>query len=90
MINLIIDAQPNDETCGATCLHAVYRYYDLDISLDEVIRGVERSYSGGTLGSLLGCHALQQGFKATIYVSNVKVFDPTWFKESGAPRSRKT
>lgn len=86
MLNVVIETQPTDDTCGATCLHAIYRYYGLDMSLDAVIAGVERSNSGGTLGAFLGCHALQQGFKATIYVSNVRIFDPTWFEDSGAPQ----
>lgn len=86
MINLTIDTQPTDETCGATCLHAIYRYYGLDMPLEDVINNVERSLSGGTLCALLGKHALKQGFKATIFVNNMKIFDPTWFKQSIASR----
>jgi hypothetical protein len=82
MIDLLINTQPNDETCGATCLHAIYRYYGLDIPLPDVINTVERSLSGGTLNSMLGKHALMQGFEATLYVNNLKIFDPTWFKNS--------
>lgn len=86
MLDFIMTTQPNDETCGATCLHSIYHYYGLNISLDRVIAEVERSRSGGTLGAYLGCHALKQGFKCTIYVNNVRFFDPTWFKNSGAPQ----
>jgi len=82
MINLTINTQPNDETCGPTCLHAIYRYYGLDISLNETINSVERSLSGGTLGPLLGKDALLRGFKVTIYINNLNIFDPTWFKNS--------
>src|SRR3989338_11302338 len=85
MIDLNIQTQPNDETCGPTCLHSIYQYYGLHISLNQVIETVERSLSGGTLGPLLGKHALMHGFDATIFVSNVNVFDPTWFKQSQAP-----
>jgi len=84
MIDLTINTQPNDETCGATCLHAIYRYYGLNLSLDDIINSVERSISGGTLSSMLGKHALMQGFDATIFVNNMKIFDPTWFKNSKA------
>jgi hypothetical protein len=35
---------------------------------------------GGTLGVLLGCHALRHGFRATIFTYNLQVFDPTWFR----------
>lgn len=82
MIDLTINTQPNDETCGATCLHAVYRYYGLNMPLNDIVDTVERSLSGGTLSSLLGKHALMQGFDATIFVNNMKIFDPTWFKNS--------
>jgi hypothetical protein len=30
--------QPDDTTCGPTCLHAVYRYRGHEIPLDQVIR----------------------------------------------------
>lgn len=75
--------QPNDETCGATCLQAIYNYYGLELQIEDVIEGVERSESGGTLDALLGKHALQHDFDATIYVNNLNVFDPSWFNEEG-------
>lgn len=84
MIDLEIETQPNDEACGATCLHAVYRYHGLNISLEKVVGTTERSLSGGTLAPLLGKHALKHGFKATIYVNNMNLFDPTWFNKSEA------
>ena len=86
MIDLTIHTQPDDETCGPTCLHAVYNYYGMKRSLAEVIKGVERSLSGGTLAPLLGKHALARGFNTTIYVNSLDVFDPTWFKQGKARR----
>lgn len=88
MIDLIIHTQPDDETCGPTSLHAIYRYYGLNLTLQQVVDGVQRSHSGGTLAPMLGAHALQQGFKVTIYVNNLDVFDPTWFdSDQGEPSS---
>ncbi len=84
MINLAIHTQPDDETCGPTSLHAIYRYFGTNCALEDVVNTVERSLSGGTLASLLGKHALYQGFKTTLYVNNVTLFDPTWFKDSQA------
>lgn len=84
MIDLTIKTQPDDETCGPTCLHAIYNYYGLTMSLEEIINGVERSSSGGTLAPLLGKHALVRGFTTTIYVNNLDVFDPTWFSHGEA------
>ncbi|PJA97940.1 MAG: peptidase-C39 like family protein, partial [Ignavibacteriales bacterium CG_4_9_14_3_um_filter_30_11] len=71
--------QPNDVTCGPTSLHAIYRYYGDKISLKKIIEEVEYIKSGGTLGVLLGCHALRRGYKVTMYTFDLKIFDPTWF-----------
>ena len=84
MLNIEINAQPNDETCGSTCLHAVYRHYGYDISLEEVIKTVKCSISGGTLAPYLGVHALERGFTASILVNNMDIFDPSWFEHSEA------
>lgn len=70
--------QPDDESCGPTCLHAVYRYYGEPITLDRVVAEIERLDDGGTLAVLLGCHALDRGYAATIYTYNLQVFDPSW------------
>lgn len=79
MIDLIIQTQPNDESCGPTSLHAIYKFYHLDLALEEVIQGVDKSLSGGTLAPMLGKHALNQGFKTRIYTYNLNLFDPSWF-----------
>jgi len=71
--------QPDDTTCGPTCLHAVYRFYGDALPLEEVIAGVPPLPTGGTLGVLLACHALLRGYRATIYTYNLQMFDPTWF-----------
>ena len=71
--------QPDDLTCGPTCLHAIYRYYGDEQPLETVIREVNQIPGGGTLTAILACHALRRGYKATLYSYNLKVFDPTWF-----------
>ncbi|MEP2025641.1 MAG: C39 family peptidase [Reichenbachiella sp.] len=80
ILNVDIKAQPNDVTCGPTCLHGVYNYYRDVIPLKEVIQQVSSLSTGGTLAVLLGIHALQRGYEATIYTFNLHVFDPSWFK----------
>lgn len=83
--------QPNDETCGPTCLHAVYQYWNDHISLPDVIdsaNSLNLAGAGrGTMAVMLGVHALQRGYNATLYTFNLQVFDPTWFDEnhSAAP-----
>lgn len=76
---LTILSQPTETTCGPTCLHAVYRYYQDTITLDKVISGVKTLESGGTLAVYLACHALERGYKATIISFNLQLLDPTWF-----------
>jgi hypothetical protein len=78
-LNVEILTQPDDVTCGPTCLHAVYRYFGDDVGLDEVIASTRRLESGGTLAVLLACAALRRGYLATIYTYNLHVFDPSWF-----------
>ena len=75
-----IQAQPDDVTCGPTCLHSLYQYYGDKIPLKDVIRDVKSLRTGGTLAVMLGNHALKRGYKAHIYTYNLNVFDPTWFK----------
>ncbi len=72
--------QPDDETCGPTCLHAIYNYYGDTISIGEVIDGVKSVDTGGTLAVHLGNHALKRGYKAELYTNNLYMFDPTWFR----------
>lgn len=73
-------AQPDEVTCGPTCLHAIYRYWGSEEPLEEVISGVRRLDHGGTLAVFLACDALQRGYNATIYTFNLNLFDPTWFR----------
>lgn len=82
-MDIDIQTQPDDETCGPTSLQAVYRYYDDKITLNKVIKEVERLKNGGTLACLLGKHALKRRYNSTIYLYNLDVFDPTWFDRHG-------
>lgn len=77
-----IEAQPDDVTCGPTCLQALYNYYGDSVPLKQVVREVKQLKSGGTLAVMLGNHALQRGYKACIYSYNLNVFDPSWFTHS--------
>lgn len=81
-LELEILPQPDETTCGPTCLQAVYRYYDHDVPLEKVIAEVQPVATGGTLAVLLACHALRNGFSAVIYTYNVTIFDPTWFEDA--------
>jgi len=71
--------QPDDTSCGPTCLHAIYRYFGDTITLQQVLYEYASLESGGTLAVFLACHALKRGYDARIYTYNLHVFDPTWF-----------
>lgn len=86
-LQLDILPQPDEITCGPTCLHAIYRYYGEDIPLDQLIDEVPALEGGGTLAVWLACHALRRGFRATIYTYKLQVFDPTWFLPGRADMS---
>ena len=72
-------AQPDETTCGPTCLHAVYGYWGDHEPLDGIIKRTGRLEEGGTFAVFLACDALRKGYRATIYTYNLNVFDPTWF-----------
>lgn len=72
--------QPNDASCGPTCLHAIYRYFGADSDLEQLIEDVPQLENGGTLSVHLAQHALQRGFAARIISYNVRIFDPSWWK----------
>lgn len=78
---LYILPQPTETTCGPTCLHAVYRYWGTETSLDAVIARTRVLEHGGTIAVFLACDALINGYSATIYTYNLNVFDPTWFRK---------
>ncbi|MFZ5511649.1 MAG: hypothetical protein ACOZCP_16515 [Pseudomonadota bacterium] len=72
--------QPDEITCGPTCLHAIYRYFgEEDEGLVNVIGRTRRLEHGGTLAVFLACDALRKGYRATIYTYNLMMFDPSWF-----------
>ncbi|MCA8966030.1 MAG: C39 family peptidase [Planctomycetes bacterium] len=80
-LQLDIQPQPDDVTCGPTCLHAVYRYYGNAVPLEELVAAVPKTPSGGTADVYLANDALRRGYRATIHTYNIRLFDPTWFEE---------
>lgn len=80
-IDFDILPQPDETTCGPTCLAAVYHYFGDEYPLEKVIEETPSLPGGGTLAVLLACHALRRGYRATVYTYNLQLFDPTWFGE---------
>lgn len=91
LLDIDILPQPDDESCGPTCLHAVYRYWGDRRPLGTVIESV-RSLNAhgagrGTLAVMLGVHALSAGYRASLFTFNLQMFDPTWFDADGSSDS---
>ena len=83
LLPISILPQPDDATCGPTCLHAVYNYYNDNVPLKQVIADTQMLDAGGTLAVFLACSALRRGYQATIYTYNLQMFDPSWFTTPG-------
>lgn len=81
--------QPDEITCGPTCLHALYRYFGDDLPLERVVAEVPMLEGGGTLAVLLACHALRRGYRALIYTYKLQLFDPTWLGPGGSDLQEK-
>ena len=81
-LRLAIQPQPDDTTCGPTCLHAVYSFFGDQLALTELIKQIKQLDDGGTYSAVLGTHALKRGYQCDIYSWNLQVFDPTWFQLS--------
>lgn len=82
LLEFEIKPQPDDRSCGVTCLDAVYAFHGLEIPLATLAREVEHLETGGTLAVMLACDALRRGFQATVYTYNLNIFDPSWFGDA--------
>ncbi len=80
-----IHRQPDDVTCGPTCLQAVYAYHGHDVPVQDLVRSVPKLDAGGTLGVLLATDALARGFRVKVVTWNLRIFDPTWFRDPRPP-----
>jgi len=78
--DLRIDPQPNDSSCGPTCLHAVYRHLGIEIELSDLVHTIQPVAGGGTIAANLGIDALNRGFKAHLHCFDLRIFDPSWFE----------
>ncbi|HEX6070437.1 MAG TPA: hypothetical protein VFZ18_11455 [Longimicrobiaceae bacterium] len=81
--------QPDDVTCGPTCLRKVYNFYGIDPELEEVLGEIDRNEDGGTLAVYLAISAVRRGFRARIYSYDLRIFDPTWKGLGAAPLTGK-
>ena len=78
-LGFAVEAQPDEVTCGPACLHGIYRHYGDNIPFEAVTRDLRTLDDGGTLDVFLANHALNRGYKVTLFTYNLQIFDPTWF-----------
>ncbi|QDV42797.1 hypothetical protein Enr13x_26470 [Stieleria neptunia] len=78
-LHLEIQPQPDDSSCGPTCLAAVYAYWNDPVEIGQLIRETGGGNGSGTLAVQLGCHALGRGYDTEITTYNLHLFDPSWF-----------
>lgn len=70
--------QPDDVSCGPTCLTQVLTHHGEARGFPEIEAHVERNPDGGTIGVHLGRAALELGYRAMLYSCNLRVLDPSW------------
>lgn len=70
--------QPDDVTCGPTCLRKVYAFYGENSELEEIVAALQRNEDGGTMAVYLAISALKRGYNARIFSYDQRIFDPTW------------
>jgi hypothetical protein len=70
--------QPDDVTCGPTCLRKVYNFFGTDVEITDILGELDRNEDGGTLAVFLGISAMGRGYRARIFSYDLRIFDPTW------------
>jgi len=70
--------QPDDVTCGPTCLRKIYHFYGFPLAGEELLGEIDRNEDGGTLAVHLAISGLKRGFRARIYSYDLRIFDPSW------------
>lgn len=81
-LNIKIKEQKPNE-CLPACLAAVFEYYKIKISEDEIIEKISKdSFKVYDWDYLAGKLAIEKGLKAEIYSNVTTIFDPSWYNIS--------
>jgi hypothetical protein len=70
--------QPDEVSCGPTCLAKVYHFFGMDLPLETVLGEIDRNEDGGTLAVFLALAARRRGLETRIFSYDLRIFDPTW------------
>jgi hypothetical protein len=60
-------------------LHGIYRWFENEVPIQDLINSVPFLPEGGTLAVQLALNALARGYRTELYSLNLNVLDPTWF-----------
>jgi hypothetical protein len=71
--------QPDDVSCGPTCLAQVFEHWGDHGRLAGLLARTRRLPDGGTLAVFLGNEALEMGYRVRAWPYDTRIFDPTWF-----------
>lgn len=70
--------QPDDVTCGPTCLYSVLRFFGDETPFERLLEVTPRNPDGGTMAVYLALAALRLGYGARIHSYNYRIVDPSW------------
>ncbi|MCB9691481.1 MAG: C39 family peptidase [Alphaproteobacteria bacterium] len=71
--------QPDEVSCGPTCLAAVLQFHGVDTDVARVRAKTPRNPDGGTFAPYLGRAAIAHGMRVCCHPFAVQVFDPSWW-----------
>ena len=80
VLNVPRYAQPDDVSCGPTCLAQVLAWYGDHRPIPALMARTPTTPDGGTLAVHLGQVALDLGYRARLHPFGARVFDPTWWE----------
>lgn len=73
-------AQPDEVSCGPTCLAKVLASYGDPRPVPSLVSRLRRNPDGGTQAVYLAHLAMDLGYKVRLYPFGVRNFDPTWWE----------
>lgn len=73
-----IKQKVTSNTCGPSCLEAIYRHYGKDRGLEGILEDLHITKEESTYGPQLARHLNNNGFKTCICSSDPNVVSPEW------------
>ncbi len=71
--------QPDDVSCGPTCLAQVMASFGEEVEIPDLMARIRRNPDGGTQAVHIADLAMELGYRVRLYPFGVRVFDPSWW-----------